>query len=84
MPGGACVRLTGGRPCGAAHRADDIRVVRRPLVRQVPLRHINHGAWLLVTARLTTVYIDRRGAEAKRHNGVPRCFRSAALRRGGW
>ena len=82
MPGGACVRLTGVRPCEAAHRADDIRVVHRPLVRQVPLRHINHGAWLLVTARLTTVYIDqarRRGQAAQRRSPI-----GVRLRRGGW
>jgi hypothetical protein len=29
-----------------------------------PLRNINHGAWLLVTARLTAVYIGTAAAEA--------------------
>ena len=30
----------------------------------MPLRNINHGAWLLVTARLTAVYIGTAAAEA--------------------
>jgi len=39
-----------------------------------PLRHINHGARLLVTVGLTTVYIDRRDAEAKRHTAFSLAF----------